>query len=166
MIIFSLLQTSAKWRIFQRMGNQGWAALIPLYNTFVLYRTLYGSGWRMLLQRIPIYGLYVSIKFCIDLADSFHKSTGFGWGLYLLQPIFICILGFGSGTYLDGSAAIVSGDVISRTLDAIANDVAGKKVVCNDDMMEMLAELAQLHKDGILTDEEFQQKKAEWLKYI
>ncbi len=161
MILMSLLQAAATWRIFQRMGNPGWMGLIPLYSTFVMFRTLYGSGWKMLLQLIPIYGLYVSIKLYIDLAHNFNLSTGFGWGLVLLNPIFHCLLGFGNTAYLDGSVSIVSDDVISKALDGIANDHTEKA-----DIMELLADLAQLHQDGTLTDEEFQQLKDRLLPQI
>ncbi len=161
MIILTLLNAAATWRIYQRMGNPGWAGFIPVYSMFVMFRTLYGSGWKMFLQLIPIVGLFVSIKFYLDLAHHFHQSTNFGWGLMLLNPIFNCILGLGNAPYLDGAYAVISNDPVSRFINSVAD--GGSEDVKAEDL---LAELTQLHKDGGLTDEEYQQKKTELLAKI
>ena len=158
---------AANWRIFQKMGRQGWEGVIPVYNTYLQFEILYGKGAKMFLMLIPFYGLYIAVKFYIDLAHAFNQSTGFGWGLTLLNPVFGCILGFGNAQYLDGSHAIEGDDAISNALENIANGTAGNGGK-NPGMtaVETLKELAQLHADGIVTDEEFQEKKAELLKQI
>lgn len=79
-------------------------------------------GAKMFLLLIPFYGIYIAIKAAIDLAHAFNQSTGFGWGLVLLNTVFVCILGFGKAEYMDGSHAVTSDDAISRTLDSIANE--------------------------------------------
>ena len=53
----------------------------------------------MLLTLIPLYNIYVIIKFYLDLAHAFGKTTGFGIGLIFLSPIFMCILGFDDSTF-------------------------------------------------------------------
>ena len=35
----------------------------------------------------------------IALAHAYGRSTGFGVGLVLLPPVFLCILGFGGARY-------------------------------------------------------------------
>ncbi len=89
----------AMWKIYVKMGREGWEAIIPLYNTYVLFEELTGNGWNMLLLLIPFYNIYLAIKIQIDLAHAFGQSTVFGWGLALLNPIFQLILGFGDAVY-------------------------------------------------------------------
>ena len=95
-----IISLVATWMLFVKMGRAGWEGIIPLYNTYVLFKELYGNGWKMLLLLIPLYNIYVAIKFNIDLAHAFGKTTGFGIGLIFLNTIFMCILGFDSSTYI------------------------------------------------------------------
>lgn len=166
----------ANWRIFQKMGREGWEGLIPLYNTYVQFEVLYGNGARMFLLLIPFYNFYVAIKLYIDLAHAFNKSTGFGWGLVFLSVVFQCILAFGDAKYLDGSHAKVSNDAFSNALDNIASSVNGSSAQTaqtRDDFvnkseyaLKTLRELAELRDAGILTDEEFNEKKKDLLEMI
>lgn len=98
-LAFCILTIVATVKVFVKMGYAGWEAIVPLYNAYILFKELYGNGWKMLLMLIPFYDIYVLIKFYIDLAHAFGKSTGFGIGLIFLSPIFMCILGFDNSTY-------------------------------------------------------------------
>ena len=102
-MIFSLaiaiVLSVAQWRIFTKAGKPGWAALIPVYNTWVLFDILCGNGAKMFFLLIPIFNIYWSIKSEIKLAHVFGKSTAFGIGLVFLPAIFTCILGFGGARY-------------------------------------------------------------------
>lgn len=166
-----IVTLAANWRLYQKMGRQGWESIIPLYNVYVQFEVLYGNGARMFLLLIPFYNIYVAIKLQIDLAHAFNKTTGFGWGLVFLNTIFICILGFGDAQYLDGSHAIQSNDAVSNVLDNIGNSVsnnqnAASQARSSENALETLKELSKLHQEGILTDEEFNQKKTELLQKI
>ena len=102
--IFTLAEIVGNWQTFKKMGREGWESIVPFYNTYVLFETLYGNGWQFLTLLIPFYGIYVYFKLWIDVAAGFNKSTGFGVGLALLQPIFICLVGFSSEyVWKDGS---------------------------------------------------------------
>lgn len=96
----------ANWRIFEKMGRKGWESIIPFYNTYVQFELLYNKGAKMFLMLIPFYGIYIMIKFYIDLAHAFNQNTSFGWGLVLVNTVFVCILAFGQAEYLDGSHAL------------------------------------------------------------
>ena len=52
----------------------------------------------MLVTLIPIF--INQIRMFRRVATCFGKSKGFGWGLALLSPIFLMILGFGKDQYL------------------------------------------------------------------
>lgn len=104
MWIFSLIICIAAvvglWRVFSKAGEPGWAAIIPLYNTYVLFKIIFGNGWKFLLVLIPIYGIYLAIvAMSFKLAKSFGKGVGFGFGLLFLSPIFLLILAFDNSTY-------------------------------------------------------------------
>ncbi len=96
-----------EWKVFKKAGKEGWAALIPIYNVYVLFEITWGSGWYFLLlflAIIPILGwiaVFVITVITYDkLSKAFGKSSGFTVGLLFLCPIFIAILAFDSSTYL------------------------------------------------------------------
>ena len=89
----------AQWRIFTKAGEPGWASLIPIYNTYVLYKITWGDGLRFLLLLIPIYNIILSIQTNIRMARAFGKSDGFAVGLIFLPNVFQLILGFGDAQY-------------------------------------------------------------------
>lgn len=100
MIAVSVLSVAALWRIFKKAGEHGWAALIPVYNAYVLFRITWGSGAKFLLTLIPVYNIIVMIRTCSKLARAFGKGGGFAFGLLLLNPVFMLILAFGRSAYI------------------------------------------------------------------
>lgn len=92
------------WKVFTKAGEPGWAAIIPIYNLYVLLKIAGRPWWWLILMFIPIVNLIITVVVSVDVAKSFGRSTLFGIGLWLLSPIFYCILGFGSAQY-QGPAA-------------------------------------------------------------
>lgn len=86
----------SKWKQYEKAERPGWASLIPFYNLYIEFDIVYGSGIRFLLLFIPLFNIYVFIKFCFDKAKAFDQSVAFGFGLLFLGWIFDCILGFSS----------------------------------------------------------------------
>ena len=95
----SILQIVAKWRIFSKAGEHGWAALIPFYNTYVLYKITWESGLFFILSYIPCLNMIVTIMTNMKLAAVFGKGDGFVLGLSLLGFIFYPVLAFDSSEY-------------------------------------------------------------------
>jgi hypothetical protein len=93
------------WKVYTKAGKPGWAVLIPIYNTYVLLEIVGREWWWLLLLFIPIVNIVVLIVVLFDLAKSFGKGTGFGFGLLFLSWIFIPILGFGDAKYMGPAAA-------------------------------------------------------------
>jgi uncharacterized membrane protein YhaH (DUF805 family) len=87
------------WRIFEKAGKPGWAALIPIYNTLMLLEIIGKPWWWILLFLIPVVNIIFAIWMVNMLSLSFGKSTGFTVGLVLLSPIFYPILAFGLAEY-------------------------------------------------------------------
>jgi hypothetical protein len=92
------------WRAFEKAGQPGWAAIVPIYNLYVLTKIAGREWWWMLLCLIPIVSIIVMIILMIDVAHNFGKGTGFGLGLALLGFVFWPILGFGDAQYIGPAA--------------------------------------------------------------
>ena len=107
----TILMIAACWKIFTKAGQPGWAAIIPIYNWYILYKLVGRPGWWVILLLIPFINFIIGIILCVDLAKSFGKGVGFAIGLILLGIIFFPILGFGSAQYQGPSA----GGLTSRT---------------------------------------------------
>ena len=79
-ISFLLLVVSlaANWRVYQKMGRQGWEGIIPFYNIYVQFEVLYGQGAKMFLLLIPFYGIYIAIKAAILRTHSTKAQVSVG----------------------------------------------------------------------------------------
>ena len=102
------------WKLFDKAGKPGCAAIVPYYNLYVLFEITWGNGWLFLLTFlaiIPIVGsiavLVIMIITMVKLAKAFGKSGGFAVGLVFLTLIFEAILAFGDSKYVgvDGVSA-------------------------------------------------------------
>ena len=106
-LAFYVLIIVAQWKIFTKAGQEGWKALIPIYNVVVLYKIIGLSPLLLLLYLlsvVPVVGWIISIALSIvstvKLAKAFNQSTAFIFGLLFLSPIFQMILGFGKAEYV------------------------------------------------------------------
>lgn len=94
-----LLMTAGMWMMFTKAGKPGWAAVIPIYNIYTLFKIAGKSGWWLLLLLIPLVNLVVLFIVMSSVAEKFGKGFGFTLGMMFLPFIFYPILGFGSSTY-------------------------------------------------------------------
>ncbi len=92
------------WMVFTKANEEGWKAIIPFYNIYVLLGIVGREGWWLILFLIPLVNVVVWIVVSLDLAKSFGRSAAFGIGLVFLPFIFAPILGFGSATYAGPAA--------------------------------------------------------------
>ena len=91
-----VLRIVALWEIFEKADEPGWAAVIPIYSTVVLYRITWGSGWYCLLLLIPFVSVVIKIITCVKLASVFGRGAAFAIGLVFVEIVFLCILAFSS----------------------------------------------------------------------
>jgi uncharacterized membrane protein YoaK (UPF0700 family) len=87
------------WKVFEKAGKPGWAAIVPIYNFIVMLDIAGKPVWWIVLLLIPLVNFVVLILVALAIAEKFGKSTGFGVGLALLGFIFYPILGFGDAQY-------------------------------------------------------------------
>ena len=95
------------WKLFTKAGEEGWKAIIPIYNLVILYKISGVSPWLLLIflaSFIPVIGsiavLVLHIYQTHQFSKSFGKDVGYTIGLIFLPVIFYMILGFGSAEYV------------------------------------------------------------------
>lgn len=91
------------WKTFEKAGQPGWAAIIPIYNYYIMLKIGGKPGWWLLLFLIPIVNIVMIFVLYIEIARRFGQSTGFGIGFALLGFVFWPILGFGEAKYFQSS---------------------------------------------------------------
>lgn len=97
-----VLTVASMWIVFTKADKPGWAALIPIYNTYVMLKIGDNPGWFLLLMLIPIVNLYALGKMHVGIAKAFGKGVGWGIGLWFLPFVFFPMLAFGDATYRGG----------------------------------------------------------------
>jgi hypothetical protein len=101
---------AALWKIFEKAGEDGWKALVPVYNSWILFEISGKPGWWALVGLvgiIPILGLFAGlaayvlyILAMLELGKAFGKSTAFTVvALVIFSFIGLLILGFGNDKY-------------------------------------------------------------------
>jgi hypothetical protein len=94
-----IIMIVAMWKVFEKAGQPGWAAIIPIYNIYVLLKIAGKPGWWLILFLIPVVNLVFAIWTYNMISKSFGKDEGFTVGLLLLGIVFWPILGFGDAKY-------------------------------------------------------------------
>ncbi|MCF0106991.1 MAG: hypothetical protein HUJ53_09530 [Holdemanella sp.] len=112
----------AKYRVFEKMNEKGWKALVPILNTYILFnRTWKKTFFYLYLCIFLLFGLnaglltlntdsyhflfltsfisYVMLIILIlslhyHIAKYFKQSILFRIGMVVLYPVFLCILAF------------------------------------------------------------------------
>ncbi len=102
-----VISVIALWKIFEKAGVEGWKALIPIYNGWVLAEIAGKPGWWGLVSLLawipligPIVAVVVYVLIALELAKRFGKDTTFAiLGLVIFNLIGLLILGFGDAKY-------------------------------------------------------------------
>jgi DNA-directed RNA polymerase subunit RPC12/RpoP len=112
LLLAFLVTLISLWVVFDKAGEPGWAAYIPIYNTVVLARIGGKPEWLGFLcavsPMVPRFGgllnLGLFLFLCIGVSKTFGKGTLFGIGLVFLPFIFFPILAFSESAYPQDSA--------------------------------------------------------------
>ena len=121
-LILYVLMVIANWKIFTKAGEAGWKSIIPIYNSYILFKISWKKSmfWIMLViafltcvltsvdnMTVVIIGSLLSIVTAIisimlshKLSKAFGHGVGFTLGLIFLSPIFMLILAFGDSQYI------------------------------------------------------------------
>ena len=122
-IVWYVLLAAGLWKTFEKAHESGWKAIITIYNFYLLFKIAWQSRMFWLWLAFSVGSVLLSVystsmlMYYIAIALSIVASVmlavlwynvslayghGFGYflGLYLLNPIFIMILGFGSSRFI------------------------------------------------------------------
>ncbi|RWY49156.1 DUF5684 domain-containing protein [Mucilaginibacter gilvus] len=104
-MIVSVIILIAYWKIFEKAGKPGWAAIVPIYNIIVLLEIVGKPLWWILLLIFPCTSFFIGIWLINLLSKSFGQSEGFTLGLIFLPFVFFPLLGFGNYQYIGPAGA-------------------------------------------------------------
>ena len=124
-LIWYIILVIANWKIFTKAGEAGWKSIIPILNSYVIFKISWSAKmfWIMFGSFIAgsvcaaiagedggvlsIVGAVFSLISCVigiidvhKLSKSFGHGFGFTLGLLFLSPLFTLILGLGSSQYI------------------------------------------------------------------
>ena len=121
-VLWYVLCAIGKWKVFEKLGEPGWKAWIPLYSDYILFRATWNTtpffilliiavvmaflpesqdAGTTMLRNLGGYAAFVIAGLMnIKYARSFNHGYLFAFGLLFLNPIFTIILGFGDSRYI------------------------------------------------------------------
>ena len=95
-IAFTLV---CSWKLYVKMGEPGWASIVPYYCNYVLCKHVWGSGWMFLTWIIPLAGPFLLFATMWKWFGCFGKGFGFKLFAIFFSPIALAILAFGDATF-------------------------------------------------------------------
>jgi len=79
-IAVCVLMVIANWKLFVKMGEEGWKSIIPFYNLYIMLEKAGYPGLLVLLVLVPGFGslalCVIMIMAWISLGEKFGKTTG------------------------------------------------------------------------------------------
>lgn len=97
-IIYVIYRVILRWIIYSKAGKHGFASIIPIYRDIIYFKVCQMSPWVILFILIPVIGWLILIILKIisrfELAYSFDKNSGFGFGLWVFPTIFESVIAF------------------------------------------------------------------------
>lgn len=63
------------WKLFTKAGEPGWAALIPIYNTYVMNKIGGGPIWYFILALLPTVNIVGVILILVELSKKYDKPA-------------------------------------------------------------------------------------------
>ncbi|MFK7900010.1 MAG: signal peptidase I [Cyclobacteriaceae bacterium] len=61
--------------LFPKAGQEGWKGLVPFYNYYIWTKVVGRPWWYAIVAFTPIFGTFLSLSMCIDMAKSFNKNS-------------------------------------------------------------------------------------------
>jgi hypothetical protein len=84
------------WKTFQKAGQPGWAAIIPIYNFYIMLKIGENAWWWVLIILfVPLVNIYGTYRMYAGVSEAFSRGIAFTLGLWFLPFIFFPLLGFG-----------------------------------------------------------------------
>lgn len=91
-IVVCVILIIAQWKLFIKMGEPGWKAIIPFYNIYTMLEIAGYPGLLVLLALVPGFGslalVIVMIMAWISIGEKFGKSIGWIVGFMIILNMY------------------------------------------------------------------------------
>ncbi|MGZ3767577.1 MAG: signal peptidase I [Mucilaginibacter sp.] len=74
-VLFIVLPYAGLWKLFEKAGETGWKAIIPIYNAYVMIKLSGRPSWWVILVLIPGINILFLMGITIDFLKSFGKFS-------------------------------------------------------------------------------------------
>ncbi len=113
-LAFAALMIVSMWKIFEKAGEEGWKAIIPIYNLIVWMQITKTPLWMLALVLIPILNFIgafvVTIVLAINTTKVFNKDAVYAVLLIFLPIIGYPLLAFGPDQYIGAKTDVPVGE--------------------------------------------------------
>src|SRR5437879_11182446 len=94
------------WKLYEKAGEEGWKAIIPIYSTVIWLRIIGRPWWWILMLLIPIVNVFYAVGIMVDLMRSFGKEKFHQIAACIFIPfIYLPYLGFKKDIVYKGKAS-------------------------------------------------------------
>ena len=108
-LFFLVISLAGLWKMFEKAGKPGWAAIIPIYNLIVLIEIVGKPMIWIVWLIVPCVNIIFAIWLTNLLFKSFGKSEVYTIGSFFVPFIVYPLVGFGDSKYLGPSAREANG---------------------------------------------------------
>lgn len=119
--IFSALGLIGKLALFSKADQPYWAAFVPLFDVVITMRIVGRPDRHAWLLLVPVYNIYFVFKVCIELAQSFGKTTTTDYVLAcLFNVLYILNLALAYSVEYKGPAYVASPRLYGHSTTSVA----------------------------------------------
>lgn len=104
-LVIVIFYLASMWRIFEKAGESGFLAIIPIVNIFFMVKIAGKPGWWIILLFIPFVNIIVAFLVIHGISQNFGHDIGMTLGLFFLGFIFYPVLAWGGSEYVGGRKA-------------------------------------------------------------
>lgn len=125
-IVIAVLSIVACWKLFEKAGEAGWKSIIPIYNSYILFKICWKpmmfwivlacsvvnsvaaaitndpNNWICIISLLVV--AVITIMQLVMLSKAYGHGGGFAVGLIFLNTIFMLILGLGDSQYVGNTS--------------------------------------------------------------
>lgn len=91
--VWYILTVIATWKIFKKAGEPGWKCLIPIYNTYIMYKIVGMKMWFWIMLAVSVaFGIVTSIDGTSDIFMMNNEQlANFDWGSHIATVIAMTV---------------------------------------------------------------------------
>jgi hypothetical protein len=106
-LALTAVAVAGHWKALAKAGEPGWAAIVPIYNLWVLVRAS-GNSWLWFVAcLVPVLNFFAVAKVFVNFAGQFGQGLLFGIATWILPFVMMPLLGFGDYQYNGGRSHAV-----------------------------------------------------------